>query len=130
MIYVFSDGSVSADTNNPEDDGNGVTKFRWRSDNSQTAASVIFVYQPGGARPILRGNAANTNQLGTFSMDGNVNTGSSPFANNVTSLAEMVVLNYLGLHGQQAMFGTDVLPGNGLGTGAAVDPYIAFEPIA
>lgn len=130
MIYVFSDGSVSADTNNPEDDGNGVTKFRWRSDNSQTAASAIFVYQPGGARPILRGNAANTNQLGTFRMDGNVETASSPFANNVTALAEMVVLNYLGLHGQQAMFGTDVLVGNGLGTGAAVDPYIAFEPIA
>ena len=129
MIYVFSDGSVSADTNNPEDDGNGVTKFRWRSDNSQTAASVIFVYQPGGARPILRGNVANTNQLGTFTLNGNVNTGSSPFANSVTSLAEMVVLNYLALHGQQGMFGTDILPNNGLGTGAAVDPFIAFDPI-
>ncbi len=130
MIYVFSDGAVSADTNNPEDDGNGTTKFRWRSDNSQTAASAIFVYQPGGAaRPVLRGNAAGTNQLGAFRMDGNVDTASSPFANNVTSLAEMVVLNYLGLHGQQAMFGTDVLAGNGLGTGAAVDPYVAFNPI-
>ena len=129
MIYVFSDGAVSADTNNPEDDGNGVTKFRWRSDNSQTAASVIFVYQPGGARPALRGNVANTNQLGTYRLDGNVETASSPFANNVTSLAEMVVLNYLALHGQQGMFGTDVLPNNGLGTGAAVDPYIAFEAL-
>jgi hypothetical protein len=129
MIYVFSDGSVSADTNNPEDDGNGTTKFRWRSDNSQTAASAIFVYQPGGARPALRGNAAGTNQLGAFRMDGNVDTASSPFANNVTSLAEVVVLNYLGLHGQQSMFGTDVLAGNGLGTGAAVDPYIAFNQI-
>ena len=129
MIYVFSDGAVSADTNNPEDDGNGVTKFRWRSDNSQTAASAIFVYRPGGVRPVLRGNAAGTNQLGTFRMDGNVNTASSPFANNVTALAEMVVLNYLGLHNQQGMFGADVLPGNGLGSGAAVDPYIAFDPI-
>ena len=54
---------------------------------------------------------------------------SSPFANNVTALAELVVLNYLGLHGQQGMFGTNVLAGNGLGTGAAVDPYIAFNPI-
>ncbi len=129
MIYVFSDGAVSADTNNPEDDGNGTTKFRWRSDNSQTAASVILVYQPGGARPTLRGNIANTQQLGTFRPDGNVETASSPFANSVTSLAEMVVLNYLALHNQSAMFGTDVLPGNGLGTGAAVDPFIAFEPI-
>tara|TARA_R110002049_G_scaffold2743_3_gene21004 strand:- start:53075 stop:54589 length:1515 start_codon:yes stop_codon:yes gene_type:complete len=130
MIYVFSDGAVSADTNTPEDDGNGTTKFRWRSDSSATAASAIFVYQPGGARPALRGNALGTNQLGTFTMDGNVNTSSSPFANNVVSLAELVVLNYLGLHGQQARFGTDVLVNNGLGTGATVDPYIAFNPIA
>ncbi|MFK7794479.1 MAG: hypothetical protein AB8B89_03945 [Gammaproteobacteria bacterium] len=129
MIYVFSDGSVSADTNNPEDDGNGTTKFRWRSDNSQTAASAIFVYQPGGVRPVLRGNAAGTNQLGRFRMDGNVDTASSPFANSVTSLAEVVVLNYLGLHGQQARFGADVLANNGLGTGAVVDPYVAFNPI-
>ena len=62
-------------------------------------------------------------------MDGNVETSSSPFANNVTALAEMVVLNYLGLHGQQGMFGADVLPGNGLGSGAAVDPFVAFDPI-
>jgi hypothetical protein len=129
MVYLFSDGSVSADVNNPEDDGNGVTKYRWRSDNSQTAASVIFVYRPGGARPALRGSVAMTNQLGTFRPDGRVETLSSPFANNVTSLAEMVVLNYLALHGRQSMFGAQVLPGNGLGTGAAVDPFIAFDPI-
>lgn len=129
MIYLFSDGSVSADVNNPEDDGNGVTKYRWRSDNSQTAASVIFVYQPNGARPALRGNAINTNQLGTFRQDGRVEASSSPFANNVTSLAEMVVLNYLALHGRQSMFGAQVLPGNGLGTGSVVDPFIAFDPI-
>ena len=136
MIYVFSDGAVSADTNqvdtvsaefNPANADIG--KFRWRSDNSQTAASVILVYQPGGARPVLRGNVANTNQLGTYRMDGNVETASSPFANSVTSLAEMVVLNYLALHNQQGMFGTDVLPNNGLGTGAAVDPFIGFDPI-
>ena len=129
MVYLFSDGAVSADTDNPEDDGNGTTKFRWRSDNSQTAASAIFVYQPGGARPALRPDVALTNQLGTFRMDGNVETASSPFANNVNTLAEMVVLNYLALHGQQGMFGADVLPTNSLGSGAVVDPFIAFEPI-
>ena len=53
---------------------------------------------------------------------------SSPFANSVTSLSEMVVLNYLALHGEQALFGT-VLDNPGIGTGAAVDPYIAFDPI-
>lgn len=126
MIYLFSDGAVSADTGRPEDDGNGVTKFRWRSDNSQTAASAILVYSPNGP-PVLR-NGAASQQLGYFRANGNVETGSSPFANSVETLSEMVVLNYLGLHGEQAMFG-QVLDNPGLGTGAAVDPYIAFEPI-
>lgn len=126
MIYLFSDGAVSADTNRPEDDGNGTTKFRWRSDNSQTAASAILVYSPNGA-PVLR-NGAASQQLGHFRPDGNVETGSTPFANSVETLAEMVVLNYLGLHGEQAMFG-QVLNNPGLGTGAAVEPYIAFDPI-
>lgn len=126
MIYCFSDGAVSADTGNPEDDGNGTTKFRWRSDNSQTAASFILVYNPNG-QPALR-NGAASQQLGHFRPDGNVETGSSPFANSVTTLSEMVVLNYLGLHGQEGMFGA-VLNNPGLGTGAAVAPYIAFNPI-
>ena len=126
MIYGFSDGAVSADTNRPEDDGNGTTKFRWRSDNSQTAASFILVYSPNG-QPALRAGAVG-NQLGHFRASGNVETSSSPFANSVTSLAEMVVLNYLGLHGEEAMFG-NVLGNPGLGTGAAVAPYIAFDPI-
>ena len=126
MIYGFSDGSVAADTDRPEDDGNGVTKFRWRSDNSQTAASFILAYSPNG-QPVLR-NGAASQQLGYFRANGNIETGSSPFANSVVQLAEMVVLNYLGLHGEEAMFGM-VLDNPGLGTGAAVAPYIAFNPI-
>ncbi len=126
MVYCFSDGAVSADTGNPEDDGNGTTKFRWRSDNSQTAASFILAYSPNG-QPALR-NGAASQQLGHYRSDGNVETSSSPFANSVEALAEMVVLNYLGLHGEEAMFGM-VLNNPGLGTGAAVAPYIAFNPI-
>ena len=41
---------------------------------------------------------------------------------------KMVVLNYLGLHGEEGRFGM-VLDNPGLGTGAAVAPYIAFNPI-
>ena len=126
MIYVFSDGSVSANTNLQEDDGNGTAKFRWESDDSQTAASFILVYSPTG-RPALR-NGAASQQLGAFRANGSVDTASSPFANSVTTLAELVVLNYLALHGEEAMFGT-VLTNPSLGTGAAVAPYIAFNRI-
>jgi len=126
MVYVFSDGSVSADTNTAEDDGNGTTKFRWQSDDSQTAASFVLVYSPNG-RPVLR-NAAASQQLGAFKANGSIDTASSPFANSVTQLAEMVVLNYLALHGEEAKFNT-VLTNPGLGSGAAVAPYIAFNKI-
>lgn len=126
MIYGFSDGSVSADLNTQEDDGNGTVKYRWRSDNSQTAAGFILVYSPGG-QPVLR-NGAASQQIGYFRSEGNVETASSPFANSVTQMAEMVVLNYLGLHNEQTRFGM-VLDNPSLGTGAAVDPYIAFNPI-
>jgi hypothetical protein len=126
MIYVFSDGAVSANTSTLEDDGNGTPKYRWQSDDSQTAASVIFVYSPTG-RPALR-NGAASEQLGFYRANGSIETASSPFANSVTTLAEMVVLNYLALHGEEAMFGA-VLNNPGLGTGAAVQPYIAFNRI-
>ena len=126
MIYGFSDGAVSADTRKPEDDGQGTAKFRWRSDNSQTAASFLLAFSPLG-RPALRDSAAG-GQLGHFKADGTVDTASSPFANSVTTLAELVVLNYLALHGQQDQFGM-VLANPALGTGAAAAPWIAFESI-
>lgn len=125
MIYCFSDGSVSA-SNMEEDDGNGVSKYRWRSDNSQTAASFFLVYNPNG-QPILR-NGAASQQLGHFRSSGDVETGATPFANSVTTLAEMVVANYLALHGEEMLFGT-VLDNPGLGVGADLAPYLAFEAI-
>ena len=54
MLYVFSDGSLSADgvTDNSVD---GRGKFDWSSDNQQTAASFFLVYNPGRPRPALHG---------------------------------------------------------------------------
>jgi hypothetical protein len=126
MIYIFSDGAVSTDTSQELDDSNGIAKYRWVNDDSGTAASVIIVYSPNGP-PVLR-NGAASQQLGYFRDSGSIETGSSPFANSVTSLAEMVVLNYMALHGEEAMFGA-VLSNPGIGTGAAVEPWIAFESI-
>jgi hypothetical protein len=126
MIYGFSDGAVSANTSLQQDDGNGTAKFRWESDDSQTAASFILVYSPVG-RPALR-NGAASQQLGAFRANGSVDTAASPFANSVATLAELVVLNYLALHGEESMFGS-VLSNPSLGTGAAAAPYIAFNRI-
>ena len=104
MIYLFSDGAVVADRDNPEDDGNGTTKFRWRSDNSQRASSAMFVYSPLKSTAEIIRNGAASQQLGAFKADGTIDTASSPYANSVVSLAELVVLNYLALHGDAGGF--------------------------
>src|SRR4030095_5229694 len=45
MIYVFSDGSLSANMQlNTTVDGRG--KFDWASDNQSTAATFVMVYKP------------------------------------------------------------------------------------
>jgi hypothetical protein len=130
MLYVFSDGSLSASgqvDNSP--DGRG--KFMWTSDNQSTAASFFLVYNPGGRPQLLdtgAGGAARHQQIGYFRGDASVETASSPAANNVNLLVETVVLNYMALHGEQGQFGQK-FPRNGLGSAAAQDSLIAFNPI-
>jgi hypothetical protein len=97
MLYVFSDGSLSSNgmiDNSAGGRGKGV----WTGDNQSTAAAFFLVYNPAG--PI----AAATNQLGYYTPDGSVVSTSSPGANAVNLLAEMIVLNYMALHGQEGAF--------------------------
>ena len=97
MLYVFSDGSLSSNgmiDNSAAGRGKGV----WTGDNQSTAAAFFLVYDPQGPiTPI-------TNQIGHFSPDGSVAGAGSPGANAVNLLAEMVVLNYMALHGQEGQF--------------------------
>jgi len=65
-------------------------------------------------------------QLGYYRMSGEVETASSPIANNVTLLADAIVLNYMALHDDVGRFAT-ALPTQGLG--ANVGNLIAFAPI-
>jgi len=59
---------------------------------------------------------------------GDVETASSPVANNVNLLVEMVVLNYMALHNEQGQFPL-LFPTHGLGSAAMMDRLTAFEPI-
>ena len=43
-------------------------------------------------------------QLGRFRASGDVETTSSPGANSVTALVDMVLLNYMALHGKEGDF--------------------------
>jgi hypothetical protein len=128
MLYVFSDGSLSADGQvDTSPDGRG--KFMWTSDNQSTAASFFHVYNPIGRPTLLDtgGGAARHQQIGYFRPDASVETASSPAANNVNLLAATVVLNYLALHGEQGRL-AEVLGANH-GLGSNLDSLIAFQPI-
>jgi len=130
MLYVFSDGSLSAD-GQVDNTVDGRGKFMWTSDNQSTAASFFLVYNPGGRASLLdtgAGGPARHQQIGYFRADGSVETASSPAANAVNLLVETVVLNYMALHGEHAQFGTR-FPGHGLGSAALQDSLIAFNQI-
>ena len=130
MLYGFSDGSVFSNgmvDESIEGRGKGV----WTGDNSSTAASFFLVYNPSGRPTLLGGSAeaqARHQQIGYFRPDASVETASSPAANNVNLLVEMVALNYLALHGQQGQFAS-LFPNHGLGNGAMLDALTAFQPI-
>ena len=127
MLYVFSDGSV-ASNGTVDNSAGGRGKGVWTGDNGSTAASFFLVYSPAG-RPALRDTAGDTavhQQIGYMDSGASVVTSSSPAANNVNLLVEMVVLNYLALHGEQGNFAS-LFPNHGLGSD--LDKYLAFSNI-
>lgn len=137
MIYVFSDGSVFSN-GMIDDSAAGRGKGVWTGDDQQTASSFFLVYNPA-RRPALIGGTATDiaglsdeqrqhQQLGYMRASGDVETGSSPAANNVNLLVETLILNYMALHGEQGNFGT-LFPGNGLGNSVMLDRLTAFQPI-
>lgn len=117
-IYIYSDGSVSSDGR--LEGGGGRGKGIWRGDNSNTAASIMLVFNPGGMPSMI------TNQLGHYDLTGNVNRRALAISDNVSLLAESVVANFLALSGQTGKFG-EIFPDSALGTD--LDPYIAFQAL-
>ena len=112
MLYVFSDGSVDSD-GTLDNSANGRGKGVWKSDDSQTAAVFVLVYDPAGRPPLTRPTAS---QIGYFRPSGSLETSATRISNNVEQLVQAVVLNYLALHGEVGRLAS-VLPGHNLGSG-------------
>jgi len=143
MIYVFSDGSLASNGMIDTSVG-GRDKGVWTADNQSVAATYFLVYNPNGKPVPAQSNPELSLQIGNFNSDGSINTSGSPGGNNVPNLAQMVVLNYMALHGD-AINGFSLKDGtpvpsfanlygppnlnNSLGTGSALEPLIAFNPI-
>jgi len=126
MIYVFSDGSLSA-TNMVDNSVNGRGKLGWQGDNQATANSFFLVYSPAGRPVALPMANGRTQQIGFYKADGSVETASSPAANAVNLLVETVILNYMSLHGD-GTFATK-FPQHGLGDPALRAGITAFGQI-
>jgi hypothetical protein len=122
MMYVFSDGALDSD-GSIDNSADGRGKGRWRGDNQSTAAVFMLVYDPAGRPPLM---SPARQQLGYYRMSGDVETSATPVSNNVTLLAETVVLNYMALHNDVGRF-TTALPSQGLGSN--MNNLIAFAPI-
>jgi len=126
MIYVFSDGSLTS-SSMVDTTPAGRDKLAWQGDSSAVASTFFLLYNPNGRTAPLNGAASQ--QIGYFSSDGSVVSTSSPGANSVEQLVEMVVLNYLSLHSHlQGQFGA-LFPQQGLGSTSDQAAYIAFPPI-
>ena len=125
MIYVFSDGSLNANSM-VDSSAAGRGKLGWQGDNSSVASTFFLAYSPTG-RPALRG-AAGAQQIGYFTPDGNVVSTSSPAANSVDSLVYTLLLNYMGLSGTDGAFAS-TFPMQTLGAGATLAGLTVFQPI-
>ncbi|HYL03274.1 MAG TPA: hypothetical protein VEU54_07620 [Steroidobacteraceae bacterium] len=125
MIQVMSDGSLNANSM-VDNSVNGRGKLGWQGDNSSVAATFFLVYSPTG-RPQLRNGVAGQ-QIGYFTSDGSVVTTSSPAANSINQIPELIILNYMGLMGTDGQFST-LFPMQGLGSAAALAAMTAFTPI-
>jgi hypothetical protein len=124
MIHIFSDGSVFSDgqiDNSADGGGKGV----WRGDNSSTACGVLLVYRKSG-KPDLVPTFAASRQVGFFRPSGTVETSANSVANNPEALAQMVILNYMALHGEEGNFNA-LFPGNAIS--ADMNNLIAFTQI-
>jgi hypothetical protein len=86
------------------------------------------VYNPGHkALPVKTLNSATEGpQLGYFQASGDVNAAGSPGANSVNAAVDMILLNYLALHGEQNQFAS-LFPSSPLV--AQTDNWIALQAI-
>jgi hypothetical protein len=134
MIYVFSDGSL-ASSGMIDTSVAGRDKCVWTADNQNVAATYFLVYDPKAKPQPAQKNPEMSLQLGYCNADGSQNTTSSPAGNNVFNLVQTVVLNYMALHSASAAANfPNLYPApnvnNTLGTGAALQSLISFQPLA
>lgn len=124
MIYIITDGSLDSRNASIDNSVDGRGKLGWRGDNESTAAVAYLAYSPNGAPTLM---TPTSSQIGAFTQDGNVDTSGSVVTNNVNSLAEACVANYLAARGELAMF-SQLMPNSSIN--GELEQLVAFQPFA
>jgi len=122
MIYVFTDGGVSASGAVDESVG-GRGKIPWAGDSSSRSSSAMFIYRDAGRAQLRR---ANRRQIGHFNDNGGVVSNANLISNSVTNLSKAVVANYLALSGDEGKL-VNVVGDNIFG--GSIDDYLFFNKI-
>jgi hypothetical protein len=125
MVYVFSDGSLSS-SSMVDNSVNGRGKLAWQGDNQSVSSVFFLVYSPKGRPTPINGAASQ--QIGWFTADGSVDSTSSPAANSVMQIPEVMILNYLALQNRAGEF-SSLFPMQGLGAASAQAALTASAPI-
>jgi hypothetical protein len=125
MVYVFSDGSLSS-SSMVDTSAAGRDKLAWQGDNQTVSSTFFLAYSPKGRPSPVNGAASQ--QIGWYTPDGAVDTTSSPAANSVTQIPEVMLLNYMALVGQAGQFSA-TFPMQGLGAASAQAGLTAFGAI-
>jgi hypothetical protein len=126
IVYVFSDGSLSS-SSMVDNSVAGRGKLAWQGDNQSVSSTFFLVYSPKGRPTPINGAASQ--QIGYFTADGSVDATSSPAANSVTQIPEVMILNYMSMAGKPAGQFSSVFPMQGLGSAATQAALTAFGPI-
>jgi hypothetical protein len=119
LIYVLTDGGVSASRTVTDNSEGGRGKLVWTGDSGDTGATFMLLYRHSG-KPGLR---STNRQIGSFTSKG-VLGGSSILANSVTNLSKAIVANYLALYGEEGRL-AEVIGDNPFENN--LDQYIRFD---
>lgn len=122
VIYVLTDGSVSAGSGVADNSANGRGKYVWTGDSGQRSATLMLVYKKDG-KPFMR---TSQRQIGYFKSNGSVEGSALLTSNSVVNTSKAMVANYLALHGKEGsleqVIGDDPF-------GKNLDKYLVFDKL-
>lgn len=122
VVYVLTDGGVSAGNSVVDNSAGGGGKYIWTGDSGQRSATFMMVYKRDG-RPAIR---SNNRQIGYYKANAAVEGTAMLTSNSVVTTSKAMVANYLALHGQEGKL-EEIIGEDPFRT--ALDKYLVFDKL-